>query len=270
MSPRPRPLPALRLPRMALSACLWLLACHVPAWAGPPVTLDVVDRHTGQWLPAYPHRGQHWVAGTPGHPYALRLTNTTAERVLVVVSVDGINAISGETAAPGQTGYVLAPWQSTEISGWRKSLQQTARFVFTDRHDSYAARTGRPDQVGVIGIAVFEERRLGPPVARMPEARSSREAARSPAAEAADSSGAFAQERQALSTGHGAREWSPVATTTFQRASQPVQLTELRYGDYTRLVRRGIVPRSPYRDRPQRAPQAFPGHRAIGFVPDPR
>src|SRR3546814_1568020 len=88
------------------------------------------------------------------------LTNTSGERVLVVLSVDGVNAVTGEDADPSQAGYVLAPWQSTEIDGWRKSLDEVARFRFTDLPDSYAARTGRPGNVGVIGIAVFRERRV--------------------------------------------------------------------------------------------------------------
>jgi hypothetical protein len=68
----------------------------------------------------------------------VRLTNTVGERVLVVLSVDGVNAVTGETANPSQAGYVLDPWQSTEIAGWRKSLDDVAQFVFTDLPDSYA------------------------------------------------------------------------------------------------------------------------------------
>ncbi len=48
--------------------------------------------------------------------------------MLVVTSVDGINVISGDTAAPAQSGYVLEPWASVEIIGWRKSLERTAAF----------------------------------------------------------------------------------------------------------------------------------------------
>src|SRR5690606_29068686 len=96
-------------------------------------------------------------AGQQGHRYSVRLRNGSAERVLVVLSVDGLNAISGEVAAPGQTGYVLNPWQTTDIHGWRKSSDEVAQFVFTDPDRSYAARTGRPDNIGVIGVAVFHE-----------------------------------------------------------------------------------------------------------------
>ena len=40
-----------------------------------------------------------------------------------MTSVDGVNVVSGETASPSQSGYVLDPYESVEISGWRKSLR---------------------------------------------------------------------------------------------------------------------------------------------------
>ena len=64
-----------------------------------------------------------------------------SEDLLTVVSVDGVNAISGETANASQSGYVLAPGQTTEIAGWRKNMDEVAAFYFTRIGDSYAART---------------------------------------------------------------------------------------------------------------------------------
>src|SRR4249919_3936621 len=147
-----------KLQHLFLSTALLTAAACAPAEARPLVDIAVIDRDSGQWLPEYAARGEHWIAGVPGHRYSVRLTNTTGQRILVVLSIDGVNAVSGETASAGQTGYVLAPWQSTEINGWRKSLDDVAQFVFTDLPDSYAARTGRPDNVGVIGVAAFRER----------------------------------------------------------------------------------------------------------------
>lgn len=249
------------------------LSVAVPVVASPLVELDVVDRDTGRWLPEYRHRGHTWIAGTPGHRYAVRLTNRSAERVLVVLSVDGVNAVTGETAHPSQTGYVLAPWQSTEITGWRKSYADVAQFVFTDLPDSYAARTGRPDDVGVIGIAVFREARPAyiPPAPPIARAESNQGAAKA-ATPAAESSAADAYSRehdaQRLGTGHGAREWSPVGRTHFERASRrPVQVTQVRYDAPERLMALGVLPRPWFPRWPREdAPRAFPG----GFVPDPR
>ncbi|TDK24339.1 hypothetical protein E2F46_08605 [Luteimonas aestuarii] len=254
----------------ALVLSTLLAAAAFPASAQSPVRLEVVDRDTGQWMPEYRHRRDTWIAGMPGHRYGVRLTNTTGERVLVVLSVDGVNAVSGQTAHPSQAGYVLEPWQSAEVNGWRKSYSDIAQFVFTALPDSYAARTGRPDNVGTIGIAVFRERRVArpmpmpsPPIARDDSMAKSRAA--SPAAEA---HGAVAEQQQRIGTGHGQREWSPTQGTSFVRAStQPVQLTQLRYDSPHALVAAGILPRTPQwqSSRGPRAPQAFP----TGFVADP-
>lgn len=140
---------------MLASMCaLSATACE----ARPLVDLSVVDRDSGSTLPTYSQYGRRYVPGEPGHRYALRMSNHTSQRVLVVLSVDGVNAVTGQTAGADQAGYVLDPWQTTEIAGWRKSYSDIAQFVFTAIDDSYASRTGRPDNVGVIGMAVFRER----------------------------------------------------------------------------------------------------------------
>lgn len=237
---------------LALSVAL---AVATPAAASSRVELAVVDRDSGQWAAPVRHRGQTWVEGTPGHRYAVRLTNTTGERLLVVLSVDGVNAITGETASPAQRGYVLEPWQTTQVDGWRKSMHHVAQFVFTDLPDSYAARTGRPYDVGVIGIAVFEEaRRWREPLPAIEERSASRSAA--PARDEARA--------QSIGTGHGGSQASSAYRTTFERAgSTPVEVTQVRYDDRASLIARGVIPwHRPYRgDRPR----AFPA----GFVPDP-
>lgn len=263
-------------PFAALFAALLCTTACAPASAHPLVRMDVVDRDTGQWLPEYRHRREGWIAGLPGHRYGVRLTNTTGERVLVVLSVDGVNAVTGETAHPSQAGYVLEPWQSTEIAGWRKSYQDIAQFVFTALPDSYAARTGRPDNVGTIGIAVFGERRHvrprpspypapAPPIARRESEAKAQGSTRAAEAAADAAYGTMAQQ-QRIGTGHGQREWSPVDRTSFQRASaQPVQVTQLRYDSPDALAALGILPRDvPYWSH-RDAPQAFPGT----FVADP-
>ena len=147
----------------ALLAALPLAGCIGVADAGALVDLSIIDRSTGQQLQFRRHHGRLYVVGTPGNRYAVRLRNKSAGRVLTVVSVDGVNALNGQTAATAQSGYVLSAWQSAEIAGWRKSMDEVAAFYFTSVADSYAGRSDRPQNVGVIGIAVYREA-LPPPV----------------------------------------------------------------------------------------------------------
>ena len=172
------PLPDRRVSRRArhrlFAACAAfglaaLLAATPPARAvGSLVDVQVVDRSTGETLPMYWHHGRWWVPGKPGSRYAITLANRSGGRALTVLSVDGVNVVSGESAAHDQVGYVIANGQYAQITGWRKDMSRVAAFEFTALADSYAARTGRPDNVGVIGVAVFRERPRPPRPFRAP------------------------------------------------------------------------------------------------------
>ena len=98
---------------LALSIGLALTAAYGQAQAGNLVDLSVTDLDTGTQLRAYRNGGKFYVAGTPGHRYALGLDNHTPGRVLAVVSVDGVNAVTGQTAGPLQSGYVLDAYEMT-------------------------------------------------------------------------------------------------------------------------------------------------------------
>jgi len=288
--------------RLLATTLLAAAALGQNAFAQSLVELEVRDRDTGLVAPTYMHRGQTYVAGEPGHNYAVRLTNRTGGRVLAVLSVDGVNAVSGQTAGAQQAGYVLSPYESAEINGWRKNLSEVAQFVFSSPEGSYASRTGRPQNVGVIGVAVFQEKlpwpryRFEEPQWRgapghddgygryKNEADKSRSAdgiasappASAPAPAESESSskrrdGRYAQSGAApdLGTGHGRREWAPVGTTEFQRrSSRPDEVVSLQYRSPEFLVDNGIAPRCDFNGwrgcRPSQ-PEAFP----LGFVPDP-
>jgi hypothetical protein len=256
---------------LALSAALAVSGDALAV--GGLANVTIVDRDTGVALTPHYFRGEYWIAGTPGARYAIEIRNRAGGRVLAVTSVDGVNVVSGETAGWGQTGYVFAPGQRYEITGWRKSDTQVAAFTFTALPNSYAALTGRPANVGVIGVAVFRER-LPPSVAipQLPE-----ESSRSEAASAADrTQGAQAaapaqsleapKSEQKLGTGHGAREYSYVDHTDFQRMQEePNEIIRIRYDSLPNLMAMGIV-RAPH-PAPTGA-NPFPAS-AHQYVPDP-
>jgi hypothetical protein len=235
--------------------------------------VEILDRDTGETLPVYRYHREYWIAGKPGSRYAVVINNLRSERVLAVTSVDGINVISGETAAWNQTGYVFQGGQGYAIDGWRKSNQEVADFNFTAVPGSYAAHTGRAGNVGVIGIAVFLER---PPPAPVAQYQPNLFGAPNSAERAADSAtagtaagalkGVAPSAAPTLGTGHGAREASYVSDTEFERLSdRPNEIIRIRYDRYDNLVAMGIV-----RTRPEPArPNAFPDSGTSRFVPDP-
>ena len=103
---------------MAVSALGLAGAARAQA-PGDLVDLTVLDRETGEPARIWRHQGRSYVAGRPGARYSLRVTNRTYGRVLVVLSVDGVNVVTGETAGYDQRGYVFGPYQSYDVSGWR-------------------------------------------------------------------------------------------------------------------------------------------------------
>ena len=76
-----------------------LASPHAPAM-GALAELGVYDRTEGRPLAIHWHEGRAYVVGKPGNEYQLVLRNRGREDLLAIVSLDGVNAISGETADP--------------------------------------------------------------------------------------------------------------------------------------------------------------------------
>jgi len=121
--------------------------------------IQLEDVH-GNHLRSYTHGRATYVLGQYGARYNIRVFNQTNQRVEAVVTVDGRDAISGATGDyVTQRGYVIDPYDSVLVEGFRRSLSQIAAFRFTNPADSYAGRRGTAQNVGVIGVAIFKERR---------------------------------------------------------------------------------------------------------------
>jgi len=272
----------LRTPLIAVAALL--LSFEVLAHDAPSsVTIDVYDRTQRESLAVYWQDAQRYVVGVPGHEYAIRIRNTSGQRILAVTSVDGVNVVTGATASPDQSGYVIDAGGSVEIAGWRRSLEKTSAFYFTDLGDSYAARTGRPQNVGVIGVAIFHElarpsvsESLRDKLAAHENTPEPARAERAPAAPsstqraAADNATGAADNRARvmsapIGTGFGRDELSSVQRVRFDRATtSPAETIAIRYDRRENLIAMGVLPQPRYA---QRAPDPFP---AMQFVPAPR
>jgi hypothetical protein len=205
------------------------------------VDLEVVVG--GRTLPKYFHQDTTWVEAARGRDYSLRLTNPTAYRVAVALSVDGLNTIDARhTEGWNAAKWVLEPWESIEISGWQVSERTARRFVFTGETSSYGAALGQTENLGIIEAIVYRERPR--PVARF---QSPTGKSRAEAAEAAPSAGVSAESSAELSdahaaTGMGDRTRHDVRRVRIDLDREPVGSMRIRYEFRPELVRLGVIP----------------------------
>lgn len=143
--------------RAALGAGFWERRSPGVSAAGGALTVRVVDDN-GTPLPMFSAGGRSYVMGGDGQRYAIRIENQTGARFEAVATVDGLDVIDGQPGSFEKRGYLVQPWSTIEIDGFRRSEEEVAAFRFGRVRDSYAAKRGSDRNVGVIGVAVFQER----------------------------------------------------------------------------------------------------------------
>jgi hypothetical protein len=144
---------------------------------GGAVEIQMVDA-SGRPFSALRHGDRLIAMGDPGERYSLFVHNRTRERFEVVATVDGLDVLDGEDGSLSKRGYLLDAFSSVVIDGFRRSDAEVAAFRLGNVARSYAASKGKARNVGVIGIALFDEQR--PPAYRRhaPERWPSDEASR--------------------------------------------------------------------------------------------
>ncbi len=231
--------------------------------------VDVQVRIEGEASPmliAPGREDRRYVQAFAGRRYEIVLRNTTDRRVAVVLSVDGLNVLSGErsTLDADDSKYVLAPYETATIPGWRTSLDEVRQFTFVDERRSYAERSGQANaDMGWIRIASFREFR--------PWSESRRERNHSffgspaPVGEAAPPSAkgspaplARGEESSVPGTGWGERREDHVRQTWFIVDGDAVDHLAVRYEYASGLQALGVLPSSPrWRDRLAERDQGF-------------
>jgi hypothetical protein len=120
------------------------------------ITVQLTDGE-GTPLPGLTQGSRAFVVGSHGDRYGIRITNHASERFEVVATVDGLDVLDGKPGSFTKRGYLLDAFSSVDIDGFRRSTTEVAAFRFGSVKDSYAARTSGDRNVGVIGVAVFQE-----------------------------------------------------------------------------------------------------------------
>jgi len=257
----------------------------------PPIRRSLIsvqlEDPSGRRLETFYHRGQTFVLGRHGERYDVRVHNHSGRRVEVVIGVDGRDAVSGQVVnSAQQRGYVIPPYGSVRVEGFRRSMSAVAAFRFTDPDNSYSSRMGTPHRVGQVTVAAFPERTAlldrplaepeldyGPPPRRAP-ARTTNNAPRggdkaaAPPRAGARASGEVViddgrgccfplpRRQNNLGTEYGETRTSRVVETHFEREhpSRPAQYVTIRYDDVEGLESRGIE----VRPRPRPTPRPGP------------
>lgn len=282
-----------------------VVASSAPAHAGYDTASTVVSVNVqvdGREAPLYPSpdaSGRYYLEAHTGSRYAVTLTNRTGERLGVVLTVDGLNAISGTRDAGRGRMYVLDPWQGTTVQGWRTSLSEVRQFTFVDERRSYAARTGQANgKLGWIELAVYRERRAFvtprpvpysepayPPAGEGDDGRAKAPAAplsggERDAADAPRATGGAAGRSEAQpqaerrsdearsypGTGWGSRAHDPVVLVSFDAEPRPAECVTLRYEYRAALVALGVLRPEVARDRLWQRERAS----QTGFAQPPR
>lgn len=124
--------------------------------AGGALSVRLLDA-SGRPLPTYDFGSRRFVVGSDGERYVVQIQNHTGNRIEAVATVDGLDVIDGRPGSFEKRGYLLGPWATVEIDGFRQNFEQVAAFRFGAVRDAYAAKKGDDRNVGVIGVAFFAE-----------------------------------------------------------------------------------------------------------------
>ena len=187
-----------------------------------------------------------YLEAVKGKRYGIRIRNHRADRIGLVIAVDGRNIISGKKShlRRDEPMYLLNPYQTAAYDGWRTSDTRVHRFYFTEAGDSYADAFGDRTAMGVISVAAYAEK-PHPRHKRLYRNESREDAARSaapPATLGGSAKSAPAEQADAQpGTGFGEGVTSRVVRVRFEPSHQPFAKRFLKYEWRDSLVQMGFI-----------------------------
>lgn len=105
----------------------------------------------------YKHQGRVYVEGKVGSEFTVNIKNNNPQRVLAVLTVDGLSVMDGKEGSYKSGGYIIPAWGNVKVPGWRLSNEEVAAFEFTYPGQSYASKKGKGKNLGIIGCAFYYE-----------------------------------------------------------------------------------------------------------------
>jgi hypothetical protein len=97
----------------------------------------------GKPLRTIDHKGKTYLpVPKVGAEYEIRVWNHGPHRIAAIVSVDGLSVIDGQPASESRPSYIVSPYSTIRIKGWRRSLDTVAAFAFAGSRSVGAASPG--------------------------------------------------------------------------------------------------------------------------------
>ena len=227
------------------------------------VVVDVVDDN-GRILNQHTANNNRYKAersyleAIKGKRYKIRLRNTSNRRVGVVVAVDGRNILNGKKSylRSNEKMYVLDPYESADYVGWRTAKNSVNRFYFTSAGNSYSDAWGDRSAMGVIAVAVFDEKYKR----RYKNKKRYKHSAPSSRGYLSDES---------TGTGFGREEYSPTTNVSFKAKKRPILKRFIKYEWRATLCKRGIVDCENYNNDYRENNRFWPREANSGYAPYP-
>lgn len=121
------------------------------------LTFELVTAN-GNKITEFTKDGRTFVEGRKGSEYKIKVTNHSNTRIKVIISVDGLDIVTGKRATPKSGGYLIKAYDTETLEGWRISDDQVRKFFFTTGKQSYNNKTGNnTNNIGVIGVMAYKE-----------------------------------------------------------------------------------------------------------------
>jgi len=230
----------------------------------------------------YYHKGRTFIEGRKGTQFSIRLRNNSHQRKLFVPTIDGLSVMNGEEGSFSSGGYIVQGNSSITIDGWRTSDKEVAEFFFSSPEGSYRKQMKRGNNLGIIGVAVFDEYYVPPTFVYtcsnnstpyIPQTQpwfttgtttgsglnTSTYTSASLCGTGTGGSGSVGSlpvTKQALGTGWGEQKLSEVTAVNFEREESPSTTFEIYYNTREELEKEGIT----FKKAPLYVtPSAFPG-----------
>lgn len=233
-------------------------------------TIEIsINGEQRSYLPLYPveekvkhgkMQTKYYTEAISGENYSITVRNVTNRRIGVVVAVDGRNIVSGKKSylKSNERMYVIPPYDSVSLNGWRTSNQIERKFFFTEQEKSYAAAFDDTSAMGVIAISAFDE---NVPIIRRHEQEQfhSDKKKTMKAPSAAMESNAVADQafsgaaRSAPGTGYGDEHHSSVVEVEFKPLKESRETVLVKYEWRETLCKKNIIScKHGHREKPNR------------------